>query len=326
MSQLGIQSESAVAPATIESGSSASRGYASALVELSKPGIVKLAATSTAIGFLLAALERTWESLPALALTFAACMVGTVLCGAGANALNMVVEHRRDGLMRRTRERPIPSGRLSFVAALIASSLFALAGATILLIGTNTIAALVALATIVSYVLIYTPLKPVTPSATIVGAIPGALPPIIGWTAASQAAFAGLDAPGGWSLFAIIFVWQIPHFLAIAWKYRQDYAAGGYRVLPVVDRSGRRTSRAVLLWSLALIPISLIPAWALPGMFGWLYLAVAFAAGLWMLRASARLVRARTDEAARALFIASIVYLPLVLLAMLADSLITSMS
>jgi len=299
MSQLGIQSESAVAPATIESGSSASRGYASALVELSKPGIVKLAATSTAIGFLLAALERTWESLPALALTFAACMVGTVLCGAGANALNMVVEHRRDGLMRRTRERPIPSGRLSFLAALIASSLFALAGVTILLIGTNTVAALVALATIVSYVLIYTPLKPVTPSATIVGAIPGALPPIIGWTAASQGALAGLDAPGGWSLFAIIFVWQIPHFLAIAWKYRSEYADAGHLVLPVFDQEGRRTAATALVWTGTLLPVSLIAAPWIASVDGALYAPLAALGWGVMLAFAVRFAIRRDDDAAR---------------------------
>lgn len=325
MSQLGIQTETTVT-APIQCETSSARAYMSAVVELSKPGIIKLAATSTAIGFLLAALTREWTSLLNLSITFAACMVGTILSGAGANALNMVWEHRRDARMNRTKGRPIPSGRLSFTAAFTASSIFALSGVAILLLGTNTIAALVALTTIVSYVLIYTPLKPVTPSATIVGAVPGALPPIIGWAAASTGPFAGLDAPGPWTLFAIIFIWQIPHFLAIAWKYKDDYAAGGHRVLPVVDTTGRRTSRTILVWSIALVPISLTPAFALPSMFGWLYLAVAFVAGLWMLKTAARLVRERTDDAARALFIVSIIYLPIVLLAMLADSLISALT
>jgi len=326
MSQIGIPTRTAPVEPKPEARAEASPSTFGAIVEMSKPGIVKLAATSTAIGFLLAALGREWGSLWTLGFTFTACMVGTVLSGAGANSLNMVIEHRRDAKMNRTRDRPIPSGRLSVSHGMLASVLFSIIGVSVLLVGTNAVAALVALSTIVSYAFVYTPLKPYTPSATIVGAIPGALPPLIGWAAASEGAFGGLDAPGGWTLFAIIFVWQIPHFLAIAWKYREDYALGGYRVLPVIDPSGKRTSRATLVWSVALIPISLTPVVALPNMFDWLYVFVALVAGLWMLKAAARLSMDRTDANARGLFIASIIYLPVVLLAMLADSLIPSLT
>ncbi len=326
MSQIGIPSHSTPAQPHAEARSAESTSTLSIVIELSKPGIVKLAATSTAIGFLLAALGREWVSVWSIGLTFVACMIGTVLSGAGANALNMVFEHGRDGRMNRTRNRPIPSGRLSPGRGLLIAVLCSVSGVAVLLIGTNVIAAAVALATIVSYAFVYTPLKPYTPSATIVGAIPGALPPLIGWAAASEGAFGGLDAPGGWTIFAIIFVWQIPHFLAIAWKYREDYALGGYRVLPVIDHTGRRTSRATLVWSVALIPISLTPVIALPDMLGWLYASVAFLAGLWMLRAAMRLSVERTDASARSLFIASIIYLPVVLLAMLADSLLPSLA
>lgn len=325
MSQIGISTGSATVDTRLDAEAIAS-STTQVLLELSKPGIVKLAATSTAIGFLLAALNQAWPSLWVLAVTFVCCMVGTVLSGAGANALNMVIEHRRDAVMRRTMNRPIPSGRLSVRHGLLAAIAFSVAGVAVLAVGTNLIAALVALATIVSYAFVYTPLKPLTTASTIVGAFPGALPPMIGWAAASSGVYAGLDQPGGWTLFAIIFVWQIPHFLAIAWKYREDYASGGYRVLPVVDPSGRRTSRATLVWSVALVPISLTPIVALPGMFDWLYLVVALVAGLWMLRAAMKLAMDRTDANARGLFIASIIYLPVILLAMLADSLLPALA
>ncbi|MCA9309734.1 MAG: heme o synthase [Phycisphaerales bacterium] len=289
------------------------------VVELSKPGIVKMVLVSTAVGFFLAAVGQTWN-LGTLMMLALSCAVGTALSGAGANMLNQVFEIRRDGLMPRTAGRPLPAGRITASAGLLLGVTVSMLGVAILYVGAGTAAAMVSLITILSYVFIYTPLKPVTPLATLIGAVPGALPPLIGWAAASREPFGGLQDPAGWSIFLIMFVWQVPHFLAIAWKYRAQYGAAGHRVLPVVDPSGVRTGWTVLVWSLTLIPTSLAAVEFLHGRVGWLYAIVALFCGIGFLLSGINMAIERSDRSARRLFFASIIYLPVVLMAMVLDA------
>jgi len=173
----------------------------------------------------------------------------------------------------------------------------------------------VSLTTILVYVLIYTPLKPVTPWATVVGAVPGALPPLIGYTAAAQSGqgLALLLQPGAWALFAIMFVWQMPHFMAIAWMYKDDYALGGYRVLPVVDPTGRKTARSILVWSVALVPVSIAPVILMKPIPAGVFGVLAAAMGVGFLLLSIKLAKTLARPDARRMFIASIIHLPLLL-------------
>lgn len=294
------------------------------VVELSKPGIVKMVTLSSAVGFVMAALVQQWTA-QTLAVAGIGCVLGTALSAAGANALNQVIEVERDAKMRRTVHRPVPSKRMGEVSATIAGVALAVAGLGVLCLMCNPWASLVSGVTIATYLFWYTPLKPVSPLATIVGSIPGALPPLIGWAAASpNAPWGGLTEPGGWSIFALMFVWQVPHFLAIAWKYRDDYAAGGHRVLPVVDPSGASTARSVVVWSLALVPISLFAVRVMPERLGIFYCVAAGLAAMMMLVESVRLARHRTDANARRLFFASIIYLPVVLVSMVVDAVLTA--
>lgn len=307
------------------------RERASAIVELSKPGIVRMVVMATAVGFLIGsigALPNLWVAL--------ACLVGTAFSAAGANALNMAWEVERDSCMSRTADRPIPIGRLSRRAGFAAGLCMSAIGVVILWFLASPAAAAVSFATIVSYVLFYTPLKAVTPLSTLVGAIPGALPPLVGWAAASGPVVANPEAsswhrlldPGGWSLFALMFVWQIPHVMAISWKYREDYAAGGYKVLPSVDPTGLKTARASVLWAATLIPVSIFPAVAIAirtedgtiSILGTAYVVSAALCGLAMLWSTLAFLRARTNRAALLVFIVSILYLPAVLAAMLIDA------
>jgi len=293
-------------------------------VELTKPRITKMVTITAGVGFAMALVAGVGPAsgftlAGLLWITFAVAL-GTALSSSGAGALNEWWERARDARMHRTRTRPIPEGRLTPRAALWVGLATSVAGVGLLWVGANWTAALVALVTIVSYVLIYTPMKPHTPLATLVGAVPGALPPLIGWTAVAGGPWHGLGAAGGWSLFLIMFVWQIPHFLAIAWKHRDDYARGGFKVLPVVDPSGVRTSWAVMLWSVALLPVSLAPVSAMNGVLGWPYALAALVLGAGMFFFAAQLALSRTDVHARRLFFASIIYLPLLLLAMVADA------
>jgi protoheme IX farnesyltransferase len=188
------------------------------------------------------------------------------------------------------------------------------------------VSALVSLACIVSYIAVYTPMKTTTALATFVGALPGALPPLIGWSAGSEAgAWASLKEWGGLSLFVLMFVWQIPHFLAIAWMYKDDYAKGGYVVLPVIDPGGTWTAATIGLWSAALIPATLLPAIVMPDRLGAAYTVVAGLTGLAFLWLAVRLIRTRERREARALFFGSITHLPLILLVMVAEALIRAM-
>jgi protoheme IX farnesyltransferase len=238
-------------------------------------------------------------------------VIGTALVAGGAAVLNQVSERDTDALMRRTRLRPLPDGRISTSEARIFGLLLSAAGLILLMTFSSWLASLLALATLVIYLCIYTPLKRRSPAATLVGAIPGALPPLIGWTASH-----GSIALGGLALFLIVFLWQIPHFMAIAWMYREDYGAAGFPMLPVIDPDGTRAGRQAVGYAAALLPISLIPA--LVGLSGAVYAAVALVLGVALLVLAVRFSQARTDATARRLFFGSLVYLPLIWIVMIA--------
>ncbi len=294
------------------------------LIELGKPGIVKMVAVTAGMGFVLSMLLRDGVSV-GMVWALVWCLVGVVLSAAGANALNEVIEAERDARMHRTRNRPVASGRVSVRAGTVAGVAYSLAGVLVLTVGVGPVAAAVSLVTIVTYLFWYTALKPVTEWSTVVGAFPGALPPLIGWTAAAGAngaPLSGLLEPGGWTLVGLMFVWQMPHFLAIGWKYREDYARGGYRILAIGDDAGDRTARSMVLWCGALFPVSLLPVlWAGPGVA---YAVMATVLSIVFLRFAMRFVRERDERSARGVFLASIAYLPVVLLVMVADAAIAS--
>ena len=239
-------------------------------------------------------------------------LVGTALVAGGAAALNQAWERRTDALMRRTRIRPLPAGRLTTSEGAWFGIVLSGLGLVELSWGVNPVAAAVAAATLISYVLVYTPLKVRTSLATIVGAFPGALPPVIGWAAAT-----GDISLESLVLFGIVFFWQMPHFLAIAWMYKDDYARAGIPMLPVVEPDGRRTGRQALIHATALWPVSLLPA--VIGLAGPAYLAVATVLGIVFIWRAGTFARSRSIAAARALFGFSILYLPLLLGALVID-------
>jgi protoheme IX farnesyltransferase len=241
-------------------------------------------------------------------------LIGTALVAGGAAALNQVWERETDRRMRRTSGRPLPRGRLGVAEGTWFGVLLAVAGLVELALGATPAAAAVAGATLISYVLVYTPLKTRTSLATIVGAVPGALPPVIGWAAATG----DITLPAI-VLFGIVFFWQMPHFLAIAWMYKDDYRNAGIPLLPVVEPDGRRTGRQALLYTAALWPVSLLPA--LVGLAGAPYSAVATSLGIVFIWLSVVFARDRSHESARQLFLFSITYLPLLLGALVADRL-----
>ena len=239
-------------------------------------------------------------------------LLGTGLVASGAAALNQLLEWRFDALMRRTADRPLPSGRLQPDTVLVFGGLCSAAGLVYLAWEVNLLTSLLGAITLASYLFIYTPLKRVTTLNTVIGAIPGALPPLMGWTAARNE----INAEG-WSLFAILFFWQLPHFLAIAWMYREDYARAGYAMLPVFDPDGRRTARQAISHTLGLLPISLCPF--LFRFEGVMYLAGALVLSLGFLWQAIQFSRELNFQRARRLFYASIIYLPLLLGLMVFD-------
>jgi protoheme IX farnesyltransferase len=298
------------------------------IYELTKPRITRLVAITSGVGFILGAVVQTWEPRD-LAFRGAACVVGTMLSASGANALNQWWERERDAVMPRTCARPLPQARVTPGQALWVGLGLGVVGVGLLAcIGLTP--ALVSLVTILIYVLLYTPLKPVTTVNTLIGAVPGALPPLIGWTAAATGnalygGWAGLrplvDA-GGWSLFMLMFVWQIPHFLAIAWMYREDYAKGGYRMLPISDPDGRRTASTIVLWAVLLIPATVAPAVLMHDRLGMTSVVVASLTGIAYAAMAFRLWRTREIKDARRVFFASIMHLPLLLMVMVGDALV----
>ncbi len=268
-------------------------------IVLAKVRVNTLVVATTAGGYYMGLSDPlSWSSLSLTCL-------GTALVAGGAAALNQVAERDTDALMARTQSRPIAARRLSPLEGRLVGAVLSIAGLTVLLIWANALAAGVATATLVSYVLFYTPLKRRTSFAAVVGAVPGALPPMIGW-AASRGSIGDL---GGWSLFLIMFVWQLPHVLAISWLYRDEYGRAGLPVLPVVDVTGAMTGRQALLWSATLVPISVLPAIA--GIASQTYGVGALVLGLAQAAITARFTFQRSQAHARLVFYASIIYLPL---------------
>jgi len=241
---------------------------------------------------------------------FVVTCLGTALVASGAAAINQVTERDVDRLMERTRARPVADGRLAPLEGRLIAAALSSVGLVGLWLAANGLAALVALITLVTYAAVYTPLKRRTSLATVVGAVPGALPPLIGWAAARGT----LAEPGPWSLFLIMFLWQLPHFLAIAWRYRGEYASAGLPMLPVVDVTGALTGRQAALWAATLIPFSLLPV--LLGLTGPAYAVGALVLGLAQLTLAVMFAMQRTDDRARQLFYGSIIYLPLLWLLM----------
>lgn len=296
-------------------------GVVASLIETTKPGITRLVTITSAVGFVMSAVQTHW-SAGELALAALGATAGTALSAAGANAINQWMERSRDAVMSRTARRPLPQGRVSPRMVLWTGLGLGALGVTTLLFTVGWVPAVLSLTCLVVYVCVYTPLKTRTPWATLVGTIPGALPPLIGWTAASRAG--GIDAllePGGLSLFALMTVWQIPHFLAIAWMYRDDYAKGGYRVLPTLERGEARTVFTITIWSLLLVPATLAPGLLMGESLGLPYLAVAIGSAIAFLVLVGRMVTRRTRESARNVFLGSIMHLPILLVAMVAVAL-----
>lgn len=279
------------------------------LVELTKPRITLMVALTTAAGYLLGAADGVGFSR----LIFT--VLGTLLLAAGASALNMVMEREADGRMLRTAHRPLPAGRLEVEPALAFGVLLSLAGVLALVLLVDVLPAVLGAFTLLAYLFVYTPLKKVTPLSTVVGAVPGAMPPLIGWSAGAQNL-----GTGGWVLFAVLFFWQLPHFFAIAWLYRDDYARGGFATLPVVDPHGERTAAQTVIFTVALLGASLFPLLLDPS--GWLYGVIAILLGAWFLAAAIRFARSRSRVTARRLMLQSIVYLPMILGALLVDRLL----
>jgi protoheme IX farnesyltransferase len=278
------------------------------LLELTKPRITQLVLLTAAAGFCLG--SRGQVDVLLLAHT----LIGTALVAGGTNALNQLSEKDIDARMRRTRGRPLPSGRVTPRAAGAFATAISVLGVAYLAFTVNGLTAALAALTLVSYVFLYTPLKRKTALNTLIGAVPGALPIVGGWTAAGGT----LDVAAA-ALFGILFLWQLPHFLALAWLYREDYRSGGLVMLGVIDRTGRLTGRLSLLFALALIPVSLVPS--LIGVTGAVYFAGAALLGVVYAAASGWLTLATTDGRARRLFAASIIYLPALLALMVVDRL-----
>ena len=276
-------------------------------MSMTKPRIALMVLVTAAFGFFLA------EQSLAVPVAFWIMLAGTGLAAGGSSVLNMYLERDVDGRMARTRNRPLPAGRIAPQHALHFGVLLALGGCFLLLWQVNLLAAFLTLLTTFLYVLVYTPLKRLSWLNTSIGAIPGAMPPLIGWAAATN----DLSA-GAWILFGILYLWQHPHFFAIAWLFREDYARGGFKMLSVTHPDGRRLFRQVIFFSLVLIPVSLLPT--VIGMSGYLYALGALAIGLWMLAAGWSFTRQRTMLAARHLLRVSIVYLPLLLLLIMVDA------
>jgi protoheme IX farnesyltransferase len=263
-------------------------------LELSKSRIVLMVLITTAAGFAFGG-SHDWTLL-------INTLFGTALLAAGTNALNQYVEREYDARMRRTRLRPLPAGRITPRAALLFSCAIAILGTAVLAISVNWLTAALGAFTLVSYIFVYTPLKRVSTLCTLIGAIPGAIPPLMGWTAAT-----GTLGRGGWLAFAIVFLWQLPHFMAISWMHREDYGRAGFAMLAARDGDGSATARQALFYSLALLLLS-----ALPGVFRHAQLA-AVAAAVLLVAASIAFLRDRSNRTARRLFMTSNVYLMVIM-------------
>ncbi len=277
--------------------------------ELTKPRLSFLSVITAVIGYLSADPNRDFGVLASL-------LIGTSLAAGGAAVLNQWLEREADAQMVRTQDRPIPSGQIAPYNALMFGLGLSIFGTYLLYAGANPLAGLLTAATIASYALLYTPLKKLTTWNTLIGAVPGALPPLIGWAAAE-----GRISTLGWILFTILFLWQMPHFFAIAWTYRKDYQKGGFVMLSNADESGNKVARQSFVFAIALVISTLLPS--LLGYASWGFGAVAIIAGCYILRPAWRFLdEDGRDIAARRLFIASIFYLPALLIPLVLDLLL----
>ncbi len=272
---------------------------AAAYLELTKPRIAFMLVLTSAAGFYLGAKGGFDLAL------FINSVIGITLLAFGVATLNQVIERRTDALMERTMNRPLPSGRVSPAEALIFGLILTISAEIYLAATVNYLTAALGLVVIVGYVLLYTPLKTKTSASTAIGAIPGALPPLMGWTSSANEI-----TLGAWILFALLFLWQFPHFLAIAWMYREQYAKAKILMLPVVEPSGKLTAQQIVLFTVMLLPISITPFFI--GLTGWVYLIGASLLGIWFLYESIQTARAKTVEKARRLLLVSVLYLPVI--------------
>jgi protoheme IX farnesyltransferase len=283
------------------------KGKASAYLELTKPRIAVMLVLTSAAGFYMGSAAGSFDLV-----RFANSMIAILMLAFGVAALNQYWEREGDLLMNRTAARPLPAQRLSSREALIFGCVLTGAAEIYLLLAANLMTAVLGLIVVVGYVLIYTPLKTRTSASTAIGALPGALPPLMGWTAATNDI-----SLGAWALFATQFLWQFPHFFAIAWMYREEYAKAGIVMLPVIDKDGRITARQIVLFALMLFPVSLAPFFL--GISGYVFLVGASLIGLWFLWVSIQAARAKTKPAAKKLLLVSVIYLPILFVLMVAD-------
>ena len=300
--------EAAEAAENVNASASSAKSWMAVLADLCKARLTLLVLLTTLVGFYIG-----WRGPMNYALMFNA-IFGTALVASGASALNQLLEREHDAKMRRTKDRPLPSGRLQPTTVMIFGGVCSCAGLLWLALAVNLTTSVIGAVSLVSYLFIYTPLKRVTWLNTAVGAVPGALPPMMGWTAAR-----GELSREGWVLFAILAFWQLPHFFAIAWMYRDEYAKAGFVMLPNVDPDGRRTARQALSHTLLLLLVSLCPfAFRMTGMF---YLVGALVLGLAFLWSAIEFSRELSLARARKMFFFSILYLPVLLTVMVLDKL-----
>ena len=295
--------------ATVELAASRPLGFRerlSAFAELTKPRIAVMLVLSAAAGFYMGSVGSFDAGL------FANAMVGIALLAFGVATLNQYVERHIDGFMERTAGRPLPTGKVSPVEALAFGILQCLVAEVYLFFLVNPLTAVLGASVIVGYVLMYTPLKPVTSASTAIGAIPGAMPPLMGWTSAANEI-----TLGAWILFVFLFLWQFPHFFAIAWMYKEQYASAGIKMLPVVDPDGRLTARQIVMFTILLVVVSVAPFFF--GLTGFVFPVVTGLLGAWFMWESIRTARAKTPEMSRRLLMVSVFYLPIVFLAMVLD-------
>lgn len=291
---------------TLSQPLTAEKGWVAVYADLFKARLTFLVLLTTLVGFYLGFRG------PVNYLLMLHTLLGTALLAAGASALNQLLERDYDAKMRRTQDRPLPSGRLQPETVLLIGAASAALGLIYLALAVNLTTSMIGAFCLVSYVFIYTPLKRVTWLNTVIGAVPGALPPLMGWTAAR-----GEMSIEGWALFAILAFWQLPHFLAIAWIYREEYARAGFKMLPVIDPQGHRTGRQAVSHTMGLLPVSLAPF--LFHLTGPVYLVGALVLGSIFLWFAIQFSRHLTIQRARQLFYVSILYLPLLLVLMVLD-------
>lgn len=282
------------------------RDKITAYIELTKPRIAFLLVLTSAAAFYLASSGSFRVPL------FLNSMAAISLLALGVATLNQYWERGTDLLMARTAVRPLPTKRVGSFEALIFGLSLCVAAEIYLILAVNLLTAILGMVVIIGYVLVYTPLKRITSASTAIGAIPGALPPLMGWTAAANEI-----SLGAWALFAMQFLWQFPHFFAIAWMYREEYAKAGILMLPVVDPEGKLTARQIVIFAIMLFPVSLAPFFF--GISGPIFLFGAVVLGLWFLWASIDSARAKTKDKARRLLLVSVIYLPLLFIFMVAD-------